>query len=106
MKCQSLYVIQIKCELLKPLLFTVSKAVKEERARKEREAVDIPAVTPAGGNRLRDTPVSLSVHRTRRQSQMFTKQVTPPKVATTTREVKRERWSQRREMKQRLEEAK
>jgi hypothetical protein len=93
--------------LLKPLFFIVSKAVKEERARKEREAVDIPAVTPADGNRLKDTPASLSVqHRTRRQSQMFTRQVTPPKVATTTREVKRERWSQRREMKQRLEEAK
>jgi hypothetical protein len=102
--------------LLKPLLFAVSKVVKEERAKKEREAVDIPAVTPADGNRLRDTPASLSrlrdtpaslsVHRTRRQSQMCTRQVTPPKVTTTTREVKRERWSQRREMKQRLEEAK
>jgi hypothetical protein len=98
----------MKCGFLKPLLFTVSKAVREERPRKEREAVDIPAVTPTNGNRLRETPASLSVHRTRRQSQMFTRQATPPKSATTTppQEVKRERWSQRREMKQRLEEAK
>jgi hypothetical protein len=97
----------MKCGLLKPLLFTVPKAVKEERSRKEREAVDIPAVTPANGSRLREIPASLSMHRTRRQSQMFTRQATPPKsAATTPQEVKRERWSQRREMKQRLEEAK
>jgi hypothetical protein len=104
---QSPCLIHIKCGLFKPLLFTVSKAAKEERARKEQETVEIPAVTPAIGNRLRETSVSVSVHRTRSRSQMFTRQATPHKTAATApQEVKRERWSQRREMKQRLEEAK
>lgn len=87
---------------------------KEEKARKETEATAISTATPASGNRLRET-TSLNlrskdqsiVQRTRRQSQIFTRQTAPSKSVTTTpQEVKRERWSQRREKKLRLEEAK
>jgi hypothetical protein len=93
--------------------FTFSKASKEDRARKEPEVLDITAATPTSGNRLRETS-SLSGYtkdqssgqRTRRQSQLFARQATPPKSVTVIpQEVKRERWSQRRE-KKRLEEAK
>jgi hypothetical protein len=88
---------------------------KEEKARKETEATAISTATPASGNRLRETSTSLNlrskdqsiVQRTRRQSQIFTRQTSPSKSVTTTpQEVKRERWSQRREKKLRLEEAK
>lgn len=102
-----------KSELLK-LLFAVSKATKEEKARKELESTEISAGTPASGIRLREasslsgrTKDQFSGQRTRRQSQVFTRQSTPPKSVTVApHEVKRERWSQRREKKLRLEEAK
>jgi hypothetical protein len=109
------YVIKIviKCGLLK--LCTVAKVSKEEKARKEPEVTPISAATPASGNRLRETSTSLNlrskdqaiVQRTRRQSQISTRQTTPSKSVTTApQEVKRERWSQRREKMLRLEEEK
>lgn len=102
----------IKTWVAKIIFIAVSKASKEEKARKE--STEISPAAPTSGIQLRATSVSLSGRmkdqscgqRTRRQSQIFTRQTTPPKSVTTApHEVKRERWSQRRENKLHLEEA-
>ena len=79
-------------------LFSVARVSREEKSKKEKETPE----APVSANKTIVASATLSGQRTRRQSQGSARHGTPSAATPAPRE----RWSQRREKKLRMEEAK